>query len=167
MVAFLLLSQVRRVYSSWVDMVPDVRQSAARRVAPGARARCTRHGGKTACSYPPSAQQAAGQGALTSTSSAGTGWDNLKATVSKFIPAAQKPPVEIPVPTVEWQPVTVLAPTLQVYKMGEDQGNFLVSRTTQTVQPAAAGGTCILRGSSCNGAGSGCAERVPHLCYSR
>ncbi|KAI8476821.1 MAG: hypothetical protein J3K34DRAFT_399561 [Monoraphidium minutum] len=35
-----------------------------------------------------------------------------------FKPYAAKPPVEVAVPTVEWRPVTVLTPTLQVYKMG-------------------------------------------------
>ncbi len=49
----------------------------------------------------------------------GTGVDNARSTLSKFLPGFQKPPAEVAVPTIEWKPVTVLTPTLQIYKMGE------------------------------------------------
>lgn len=35
-----------------------------------------------------------------------------------FKPSIPKPPTEVAVPTIEWQPVTVMTPTVQVYKMG-------------------------------------------------
>lgn len=85
-----------------------------------ARALPRQHGGAARCSAAPRATPTLHHRppALLLPSLQGTGWDNVKAALQKFIPAAQKPPIEVPVPTVEWQPVTVLAPTLQVYKMG-------------------------------------------------
>jgi hypothetical protein len=36
-----------------------------------------------------------------------------------FKPSFSQPPLEVAVPTIQWQPVTVMTPTVQVYKMGE------------------------------------------------
>lgn len=57
--------------------------------------------------------------ALTHMSSQGTGWDNVRSSLSKFIPNMPQPPAEVAVPTIEWKPTTVLTPTVTVYKMGE------------------------------------------------
>jgi hypothetical protein len=64
--------------------------------------------------------QAAAQGAaFAKGGTVGTGWDNVRSALSRFIPSAPRAPQEVAVPTVEWKPVTVMTPTLQVYKMGE------------------------------------------------
>ena len=67
----------------------------------------------------PNAQAAAQGAAVAKGGSVGTGWDNVRSALSRFVPSAVKAPQEVAVPTVEWKPVTVMTPTLQVYKMGE------------------------------------------------
>jgi hypothetical protein len=65
--------------------------------------------------HPP---QAVGQVPLLSKLGASSGVSLTSVLSQAFKPGIPKPPVEVAVPTIQWQPVTVMTPTVQVTKMG-------------------------------------------------